>query len=489
MFRKLICLASFVLVLSLVVDVQAAEVRWNDTTGDHDWFTEGNWDSLTLPTSADEAKINMLPGPIIANEGAVADKVGVGSGNDIGALTVDGGTLTVTDDFNLAYYGEAIDGTLNMISGTITVNDNFTVGYKGSGTLNMTGGTITITDDLRIANHAIATGHVNLDGGIITASKFVMRKESGSVGTMDVRGGTLITDGNDLSTVQGFIDNGWITAYDGDGMLQLDYDVTNKGKTTLKGVHKLNPNPADGGLVSPGEVELSWTLPDPCVPGQPVPVDVYFTDDLQALQWFTDPAAMQVVSEQDVNSVVVQTQLKTRYYWAVDTYIGDPNDPIFGPIFSFVADNAPPKVYAGADVVTWLEEGVVRTGNLDATVTDDGFISPYTVQWTVVSEPNDPNSPDAVITDPIAKDTTITLSARGEYVLQLEAFDGEYTGSDTVTINVYNDSCEAAQSLPDYLPLIGDLNEDCKVDEDDLALLEENWLIDNSLTDEWFLMD
>jgi hypothetical protein len=178
----------------------------------------------------------------------------------------------------------------------------------------------------------------------------------------------------------------------------------------------------------------------------------------------------------------VQTQLKTRYYWAVDTYIGDPNDPIFGPIFSFLADNMPPKVDAGANVVTWLVDGL-RTVNLDATVTDDGAISPYTVQWTVVSEPDDPNSSDAVITDPSAEDTSITLSAVGEYVLQLEAFDGEYTGSDTVTINVYNDSCEAAQSLPDYEPLIGDINGDCRVDIDDMLLLLENWLKDISLTE------
>ncbi len=488
MSKKLIYLVPLVLVLSLVVDVQAAIVTWTDAGPDYLWSTPQNWDSLTLPTSADQARINMLPGPIIANEGAVADKVFVADGSSTGALTVDGGTLTTADWIPIAV-GPGSDGTLNMKSGTITTGAGLYVGREGSGTVNMTGGTIIVGGDrFHIGTFSTGTGHVNLNGGIITTKGFKMRRDAGAVGTMDVRAGTLIIDGNDLSLVQGYIDNGWITAYGGQGTLQLDYDVTNKGKTTLKAVHFLNPNPADGGLVSPGEKELSWTLPDPCVPGQPVPVDVYFTDDFEALQMFTDPAAIQVVSKQDVNSVVVQTQLKTRYYWAVDTYIGDPNDPIFGPIFSFVADNAPPKVYAGADVVTWLEEGV-STGNLDATVTDDGFISPYTVQWTVVSEPNDPNSPDAVITDPSAEDTSITLSALGEYVLQLEAFDGEYTGSDTVTINVYNDSVEATWSLPDYEPLVGDLNWDCKVDEADLALLEENWLQDNSLTDEWFLMD
>ncbi len=487
-FRKMICLVSFVLVFSLVGNVQAADVTWTDTIGDHLWSTERNWDSLTVPTSADTAVINMLPCPIIANEGAVADVVLVGHGSEIGALTVDGGTLTTTNYFLLGS-GQGSNGTVNMInmnSGTITCNKHFFVGYSCSATLNMTGGTITIGTNFRIASMATATGHLNLDGGIITSNNLEMRKEAGSVGTMDVGGGTLIINGNRISLVQGYIDNGWITAYDGNGMLNLDYDVTNEGKTTLTALHNLNPFPADHGTVGAGAVELSWTLPDPCVPGQPVPVDVYFTDDLQALQWFTDPAAIQVVNQQNVTSVVVQAQPKTRYYWAVDTYIGDPNDPIFGSIFSFIADNLPPEVDASADVVTWLQEGVARTGNLDATVTDDDA---YTVQWTVVSEPNDPNNPDALIAEPSAEDTGITLSAAGEYVLQLEAFDGEYTGSDTVTINVYNDSCEAAQSLPDYEPFPGDLNGDCIVDDLDLAILQEDWLKVNLLTEEWFTMD
>jgi hypothetical protein len=49
---------------------------------------------------------------------------------------------------------------------------------------------------------------------------------------------------------------------------------------------------------------------------------------------------------------------------------------------------------------------------------------------------------------------------------------------------VYADSCEAAKALPDYVPQVGDLNGDCKIDELDMALLEENWLKDISLTEE-----
>jgi len=49
---------------------------------------------------------------------------------------------------------------------------------------------------------------------------------------------------------------------------------------------------------------------------------------------------------------------------------------------------------------------------------------------------------------------------------------------------VYADSCEATKALPDYEPLVGDLNGDCKVDDLDLALLQQNWLKDISLTEE-----
>jgi len=37
--------------------------------------------------------------------------------------------------------------------------------------------------------------------------------------------------------------------------------------------------------------------------------------------------------------------------------------------------------------------------------------------------------------------------------------------------------------------LVGDLNGDCKVDDADMALLQENWLQENSLTEEWFKVD
>jgi hypothetical protein len=474
-FGLMVC----VLVLAMMTDTGAAVLRWNGSS-DSFWSTPENWQDNTVPSTGDTAMINVLPGPTVANEGAVANQMWLGEGGSAGGLTLDGGTLTV-NTWLFIQIGPTGEVIVNMTSGTLNVSvGGVGVGMRGPATLNMTGGTIHCPGFL-IGLESGSTGAVNLDGGTIHCNYLTIARDSGSAGSMDVQAGTLIVNGNAVAAVQGYIDSGLITAYDGNGRLELDYDVTNKGQTTLRAIHNMMPHPSDGGIVSPGNVELSWTLPDPCVPGETVLVDIWFSDDLDKIM-NADPAA-RIVSQENRTSTAVQTVPKTKYYWAVDTYIGDPNDPILGYIFSFSADNKAPDVYAGPDVVSWLEEGV-RMRTLDGTVMDDGAIAPYTVQWTVISEPDDPDRPDAVIADPASEDTSVTLSAVGAYVLQLEAFDGEYYGSDTITINVFEEPCAAAQSLPDYEPLVGDLNADCKVDDLDLALLEENWLKDNSLTEE-----
>jgi hypothetical protein len=481
MFKKMTCLISFVLPLVLF-DSASAIIFWDDGGTDHLWSTTTNWSPDTIPTIADSVSIDDPEDTHCEIQDGITAQCStlrVGNSSFTTNLDISGGSLTA-DGAYIGVDNSIGHGILNM-SGGLFSTGGLQIGWSGIGTLNMTGGTIELSGNLVIPGQT-GTGTVSLLGGTINASDLRMTSASGS---MDITLGTLILAGDDTTTIQTYIDDGWITAYDGKGTLRLDYNVTNEGKTTLTAISLLYPNPVDGSSVSPGEVELSWTLPEPSVPGQPVSVDVYFTDDLQALKQFTDPEVIRVVNNQNVTSVVVQAQPKTRYYWAIDSYIGSDDDPVYGPIFSFFADNMPPKVDAGADIVTWLEEGP-RTGNLDATVTDDGAISPYTVQWTVVSEPNEGT---AVIETATAEDTNITLAELGEYVLQLDVFDGEYSGSDTVTINVYNDNCEATQSLPDYEPLVGDLNGDCRVDEADMALLEENWLQDNLLTEEWFKVD
>jgi len=222
--------------LGLEADTQAAKAtNWTHAGLDNLWSTPANWDTSMLPTSADQARINMVPGPTIANEGAVAKTVGVISSE----LTVDGGTFTTIAWVTV----RGTDSILTMNSGTLTAGTslNISEGATSSATLNINGGTITTRGSLRIGKND-GTGHVNLYGGTINTNRLELRWQGG-VGTMDIRAGTLIMNGDAVSTVQGYIDNGWITAYDGGGTLHLDYDVTNPGKTTLSATSRLDPNP------------------------------------------------------------------------------------------------------------------------------------------------------------------------------------------------------------------------------------------------------
>jgi len=482
--RFVLCLA-FALCLAGKIDAQTS-TTWNGPNSGK-WSSPSNWAGEVLPSASIKAFFNGPSECIVDFDGAEAWQIDLAGGP---LRIVEGGILTIHDWFILGYQAADTDDSAGRLEvydgGVLNCMVRLFVGYRGEGYLTVyEGGTVNIhTQLLGVGRQPGGNGVVTLEGGSLNLLEGTSGDSLGihletAEASIDFRGGALtLTDtaANRDSLDRG-IGSGIIKAYGGVGEIIVDPNET-PGRLLVRGVHPLKPFPSDDGLASAGQVELSWVQPDPCTPGQPVAVDVYFTDDLQALEQFLDPPTIQVVGNQNVSSVVVHTRPKTRYYWAVDSYVGSATDPVFGPIFSFVADNLPPAVDAGPDIVTWLQDGA-RTGDLDATITDEDA---YTVQWTVISEPN---QGDAVIQVTNAEDTSITLSAVGEYVLQLEASDGEYAGSDTVTINVYLDSCQAAQSLPDYEPLVGDLNGDCKVDEADMALLEENWLKDNSLTDDW----
>ena len=652
---------SVVIVLCLVGNLHA-DMTWGGPTSSGFWSNAAHWGGA-LPTAVDKIYFNG-PGTCILDFDAGTVRQFDHAGGPL--RIVAGGVLRVLD-WHIIGYGAGDVGWLEVMEGGVLNSEaRLRAGFRGEGHITVyEGGTINIINQhLEVGQNAEGIGFLTLEGGTINmlsegTSANSLRSGPGEA-HIDFRGGAILlrnTTANQdyLAGAIGDV----IKAYGGDGRIEVVTDEE-LGRITVRGVHTLEPSPSDDGLASVGNEELSWTLPDPSVL-----VDVYFTDDLTALEQFTDPAAIQVVNKQNVTSVAVQTQPKTRYYWAVDTYVdGAAAVPAIGPIFSFLADNPVPVVDAGADLVTWLEGGS-RTKLVDATVTDNGA---YTSQWTVVSEPTnavidiqiangnddaeqhvgdgrmdigssdlelanedagDPatdeqviglrfvevsmengslvasayvevevdkvdkqgsgapvnliiegelapdaapfenvannitdravttaqvkwsipawterdakfQTPDisgiimeinsqrnwasgnaivlilrddkdnpstglreaestsgeaaaapllhidlaggpAVIETPTADDTNVTLSRLGEYVLQLDAFDGEYTGSDTVAINVYRDGCEAAKSLPDYMIPVGDLNGDCKVDEADLALLEENWLADSSL--------
>jgi T5SS/PEP-CTERM-associated repeat protein len=499
MSKKLVCLISFTAVLYLAGSAPAADYKdWDDGDfADHLWSSPVNWMPDGLPTMIGDTgnRTRIDPGsgggdyPILDStifdvdpNGAFADRLYVGhkqgDGSTAELRVKDGAKLTIGDDLNIGY-DDGAHGAC-YVSGpdtVIEIRDGMKVGRRGDGRLIMDDGTINVGGTIEIPSStdtaSINVGHLQLNGGTITCSQLTMRPLNSGVigtGTMDVREGMFIINGDAVSTVQGYIDDGWITAYSGYGELQLDYDDTNPGKTTLTAQHFLNPNPVNGSTVSASLNQLQWTLPKPNEPGGVVTCDVYFG---------TDPnvdANPKIVNHQAVESVSVTLISQTTYYWAVDPFDDSisTTEPIYlGPIFTFDTFNMAPVVEAGEDIDTWLAEGP-RVVQLAGVVSDEGGPGPATLLWTVVTEPNE-LSPTH-ISDPVAVNPTVTATVPGTYILQLEAGDGEYTTTDTIQIVVYAYACEHASNQEGFEWIPGDINHDCIVDELDQAIMIEHWL-------------
>ncbi|MCP4000421.1 MAG: fibronectin type III domain-containing protein, partial [Gammaproteobacteria bacterium] len=91
--------------------------------------------------------------------------------------------------------------------------------------------------------------------------------------------------------------------------------------------------------------------------------------------------------------------------------------------------NRAPVVVAGIDQTVSLP---AAEGSLNGSVSDDGLPAGIlTTSWSQLSGPG-----TAVFYDTTNVDTSVTFDAVGEYVLQLEADDGEYIVADTINISV-----------------------------------------------------
>lgn len=100
-----------------------------------------------------------------------------------------------------------------------------------------------------------------------------------------------------------------------------------------------------------------------------------------------------------------------------------------------VVNNTAPVVDAGPDLtVEWNE-----VATLEGTVTDDGLPEDgiLTVEWSVVSGPG-----EVIFSNPTSAVTDVSFSEPGEYILQLEATDGELSDADEVSVEVLS-SCIA----------------------------------------------
>ena len=288
MCKKAFFLVSLILMLSPVS--QADRINWKGGGGDNLWSNRNNWNPSKVPSTADEVYVDVpyakAPNGPVIQDGIDAKAFGFACevpGEPNMAMT--GGSLEVTD---WIWWGDGRNchGTFHMSGGTITVGNEFELGWDGgTGTWFMTGGEIT-AGELIIPTGSGAAGQLYLHGGTFNVGSDGLEMQP--VGYMDVGGGTLIIEGDWTATINEYIATGLITAYDGGGLFELDYDDRNPGKTTLSAVFTgkaYNPDPADGAIVEDTWANVSWSPAS-----EAVSHDVYFSDSFDDVNDGTEDA-------------------------------------------------------------------------------------------------------------------------------------------------------------------------------------------------------
>jgi hypothetical protein len=247
-----IILTSFVMLLSMAAVSSAADRIWDNEASDGNWNTGTNWDTNTVPTTSDYARIRMTTGPVFSGQTANVSRVYLETAGN-GTLTMNSGTLN----------------TVSHIYAAITATD--------IATINMNGGAINVGATFYVARDSGSNAIVNLSGGTITCAVLSVRTNTGAIGTINITGtGTLIITGDVTAYINTCITNGAIKAYDGAGTVVVS-TITNPGKTTvtaLPQVKAVNPSPANNATNVSTTADLSWkTLPGTASH------DVYFGTD------------------------------------------------------------------------------------------------------------------------------------------------------------------------------------------------------------------
>jgi len=312
-------LISVVLVLGMAGSANAVDIQYTDAGTDHLWTNSMNWKDAAGP-------------PNVADDGAAFDQTDT-------MVQITHGMDAVCKGFMLGMYG-AVNGA-EMSGGSLTcewldvgrVNQN-----GGNGYLLVTGGEITVNGGLGVPKQftsavdpdKIGVGHIDLFGGTIIANTFwlgnhqtAQPNSTGGIGTMNVTEGMLIVNGDKTADIQGWINRGWITAWDGTGQFLLDYDITHTGKTTLAArppvmVKPYLLYPANNATdVQPGVV-LSWSAGAyvQALNGHDVYVGTSF-DDVNYASRTSHPN----VEYYNVNVTTygpLSLEFSQTYYWRVD---------------------------------------------------------------------------------------------------------------------------------------------------------------------------
>jgi len=257
--KKLVCLMSLVLVFGMAGGAPAVDVYWDGglATGGTDnlWSTPNNWDPNGVPTTEAiyiAANDGNLVWPVVNSTVPTIDswvRMGWYAYNqekDVELTIGPGGVLHNKNYWNMGNQTTETTATLNINGGTFINDGEIHVGYQNANAvINMTDNAYLDTLRLTIIygtwyEDEVINGTVNLYSGTIDIKqdlyieKFPNPGPGPGVahGELNIWDGVVKIDG-ESDNVQVYLSKNKIRAYNGEGTILYDFDVSNPGQTTI----------------------------------------------------------------------------------------------------------------------------------------------------------------------------------------------------------------------------------------------------------------
>jgi hypothetical protein len=427
------------LVLALALVGSSDATIWTGAVSSA-WSNNSNWNPAE-PNAFDDTYLDGAGiDPVITENGEEAAWLEIAGG---GALSIDGGTLMVGDWFVLGAEGLGT-AALTVTGGTITVTgDRLSIGTGADATLNIYEGQIEVLGDSGIKNPDLEdTAVINLHGGIIDCTSYEAKWQGSVVfyaSPNSPHGGLLLVDGDQTQTSGGsyshefigqMIIDGWINTNIGGDQVVAEYDtIEYPAKTVVKSItdvggynYAWGAYPVNRAEEVPADVNLTWRGPAGAT------YDVYFGTNAANLP------LMATGNSGDIYDPGVM-DVGITYFWKVDTNVGGEISP--GPLWWFKAGE-PGEVLvwtgSGADDL-WRTPENWDDGNVPGPA-DDALITPPPFRGPVIDS-NCYVRVMAMYGPRYDSNSNQVMDINGGTVLvEWEAWEWAYYGDGTGTINI-----------------------------------------------------
>jgi len=240
MSQKCVCLCTLILVLGVGGAAWAGNNIWDDGyPSDHNWSSANNWMTNSVPTDEENVYLKGAGAAVtdVYTDEATCNQLwnAYQATHDVVIWT--GAYVDVVDKVYLAWFNDAdqIDEPTVTIKseGRLDVGDFLvliwpaTAGTMEGVTID-TSGTINVTNSLDLSRPGTQWGYgeVYLRDGTINCGGLLMQSHSAGGNIPDyinIEAGVLYIDGDVVTQIEGYIENGWIEGYGGSSYVDVDY--------------------------------------------------------------------------------------------------------------------------------------------------------------------------------------------------------------------------------------------------------------------------